>query len=80
MKKIKITITQELELPDECSIIEAAGSKLIKQGNIYLNPEIEFMQSKIYSKEKMHFEELDENTADFIYGAIISEKKDIGEI
>ena len=80
MKKIKITITQELELPDECTIVEAGGSKVIKYGNVYLNPEIEFMQSKNYSEKKMQFEELEENMADLIYGALVSEIEDISEI
>ena len=80
MKKIRITITQELELPDECAIIEAAGSKIIKHGEIYLNPEIEFMQSSNFSEKEMKFEELDEDIVDFVYGALVSEKKDISEL
>ncbi len=80
MKKIRITITQELELPDECAIIEAAGSKLIKYGNIYLNPEMEFMQTDTFSEKKMRFEELDENMTEFIFSAMVSEKEDISEI
>ena len=79
MKKIIITITQELELPDECTIVEAAGSKIIKYRNIYLTPEIEYMQSKEFSEKKMQYEELDEDMADFIYGALVYEKEEISE-
>ena len=80
MKKIKITITQEIEVPDECSVVECAGGKRIKYGSLYLAPEIEYMQSYKHSDNAMHFEELDENMVDFIAEALVFEKEDINEI
>ena len=80
MKKIRFTITQELELPDECSIVEAAGGKIIQCGSLYFKPEMEYMQSDRFSKKEMRFVELDEETTDMIYGALILEKEDISEV
>jgi len=80
MKKFRITITQELELPDECSIVEAAGGKVIKCGSMYFNPEMEFMQADKFSQKEMRFVELEEEAAEMIYGALVSEKEDISEI
>ena len=79
MKKYTVTITQELELPDECSLVESAGVTLIKCGSIYLNPEIEYMQSNNYSDKEMHFESIEENMADIIYNSLVFEKSDISE-
>jgi len=80
MKRFKITITQELELPDNCSVVEAAGVKLIKCGSLYFNPEMEFMQSDQFNEKEMHFVELEEEMADLIYGAMVLEKEEISEI
>ena len=77
MKKIRITITQELEVPDGCVVVKGAGSTLIKNGDVYLKPEIEWLQSTEYSNKEMKFQEADENTTDFIYGALAFEKEDI---
>jgi len=79
MKKYTITITQELELPDECSIVECAGVKLIKYGSIYLSPEIEYMQSSNYSDKKMQFDSIEENMAEIIYKSLVLEKCNISE-
>ncbi len=80
MKKIRITITREFELPDECAIVVGPEGKLIKYGNLYFNPEIEFMQSNQLSEKKMRFEELDEESADILYGAMVSDNDDISEV
>ena len=79
MKKLRITITQELELPDECTIIEGPGGKLIKYGEAYLSPQIEFMQSNNYSETNMRFEELEENIRDFVSEALVYENEEINE-
>jgi len=79
MKKIKITITQELELPDECSIIEGPGGKLIKYGDAYLSPQMEFMQSNNYSETNMLFVELEEKIRDIVSEALVFEKEKISE-
>jgi len=75
MKKIKVTITQEFELPDHCSIVEGAGTKMIKYNNLYLHPSIEFRQSEKFPNKEMRFIELDEDTMDIIVGALALEKK-----
>ena len=80
MKKIRITITQELEVPDGCVVVTGAGSSLIKNGGVYLKPEIEWLQSKEYSDKKMKFQEADEKMNDFILEALAFEKEDIGEL
>ena len=80
MKKVKVTITQEFELPDEYSVIEGPGGKLIKCGETYLSPQLEFMQSNKFSEESMNFEELNEDMRDLIYETLISEIEDVSEI
>jgi len=80
MKKIRITIIQELELPDECVLVEGIETKLINLKNLYIAPTADFMQSDTYSKKEMKFTELDDEIMDMMYGALSLEKFEIEEI
>ena len=73
MKKIKIEITQTLEIPDDCEVVNRANEQLIKLGGKYFLPGIEYMQSDKYSEKEMKFVEMDEDSCDQIYSAIIKE-------
>jgi hypothetical protein len=69
-----------MNVPDGCVVVKGAGTSLIKNGDVYLKPEIEWLQSTEYSENEMKFQEADENTADFIYGALAYEKEDIRDL
>lgn len=79
MKKFKITIEQEIELPDNCTVVEGPAGLLIKFGDLYLSPNVDYFQSSKYSVEGMRFYTLDDEIEDMISGSISSEDIEITE-
>ncbi len=80
MKTLRITIVHELEVPDECEIVQRSGEKLLKLGEIHIQPDIEYMQS-VHSKENGNvFQEMDGSAEDMIYDGMTYEKVDIIEL
>ena len=77
MKKIKIQVTQILEVPDDTEIIQGNGDSMFKIGDTYFLPSLEFMQSNLKGAEKMNFIEMDEDTCDLIYSYMVLEKSEI---
>ena len=79
MKRVRITITQELEVPEPCELVKGPDGVLLKLNQLYLAPHIEFTQSRTFSEKEMTFHELDEATMDKLYAALVREVKDIRE-
>ena len=79
MKKIRVTTTQTLELPDDTELVNGPDGILIKVGDNYLMPSIEYMQTKEFSEIEMEFHELDENLFDVIFSSVASEISDVTE-
>ena len=80
MKKLIVTVTHELEVPDHCELVRGPDGTLLKLNHHYLCPGIEYSQSTTFSPKEMTFYELDEDVMDTIVGAVIRETKEIREI
>jgi hypothetical protein len=80
MKKLLITLTHELEVPDHFELVMGPDGTLLKTGEKYLNPHIEYLQSVEFSPKQMTFLDLDESARDTIFGSISRATKVIREI
>lgn len=79
MKKVVVTVTQKLEVPDQCELVLGPGGTLLKMNELYLSPSIEYSQANTFSPREMKFSELDEDVMDAILGAVVRETKEIRE-
>jgi hypothetical protein len=66
--RIRIQASHVIEVPDDAEIIQGPGEQLIKVGELYFLPEIEYKTSANFSDSGMTFEELDDETCDFLLG------------
>jgi hypothetical protein len=66
--RIRIQASHVIEVPDDAEIVQGIGSQLIKVGDLYYIPEIEYKTSKNFNNKGMRFEELDDESCDFLLG------------
>jgi hypothetical protein len=84
MKKFKVTITAELELPDDFELADDPREKLLclKQGSRHYHPMIQWMHQKpswhavgilsnFEGPPSLHWEAVDDDTADKLFDASI---------
>jgi hypothetical protein len=88
MKKFKITVTAELELPDDFELSEDPdGYSCLKKGGNCYHPELLWMCRQLYleagllkayeSAPSVGWEPVDDETAEQLFGASIT-KDDVG--
>ena len=71
--RLEVTLSQSLNLPDDAEIVDGPGGQVIKVGDKYFLPRIEVLQSREFDPKRMSFEEMDEESADLMIGAISHE-------
>ncbi len=77
--RLEITLSHSLDLPDNTELLDGPSGQLIKIGGTYFSPGIVILQSQEFDQKRMTFEELDEENADLMIGAISSEACSIAE-
>ncbi len=86
MKKFKVTLTAELDLPDDFELADdpTDGYRCLKQGSNYYHPTFQWMHRKHYleagvlkpyeSAPSVGWEAADDQTADRLFAASITKK------
>ena len=64
--RIRIQTSHVIEVSDDAEIVQGPGCQLIRVGELYYLPEIEYRTSTKFSSSGMTFEELDDETSEFL--------------
>ncbi len=80
MKRYRIQITHELELPDNCEVRTVAGESVLKIGDVLIHPTVDYLGAIATTSDTAHFTELGESDRDCIHAALASERTIITEL
>ena len=62
-----------LNLPEESEVVDGPSGAIIKTGDTYFSPEIEYVHTKQFNSKEMRFSEPDEDSSDVIYASLSRE-------